>query len=189
MEKPGSVPSGHVTGGGGLWDRLNLLVATGFGLGWAPFAPGTFGTLPGFLWLWLLLLPGSLTFYIVGMLVGGLGAVWIGRRAELFLKREDPGCVVIDEIIAIPIAFGVWVVWLWAPHRELPAFAELFQGVNALVAFALWAGFRCFDIAKPWPVFQIQRVGGGWGLVLDDVLAAGYVCLLTPLVFPFLPAR
>lgn len=178
MEEPGPVPPGHVTGGG-VGDRLAVFVGTGFGLGWSPWAPGTVGTLPGFLWLWLLLLPGSLPLYVAGMAAGALGAVWIGHRSEKALKLEDPGCVVIDEIIAIPIAFSAWVVWLWMPSHEMPSFLQLFKGANAAFAFGIWAAFRFFDILKPWPVFQVQRFGGGWGLVLDDVLAAGYVCLLS----------
>jgi phosphatidylglycerophosphatase A len=172
--------------GGGVGDRLAVFLGTGFGLGWSSYAPGTVGTLPGFLWLWILLLPGSLTLYFLGILAGTLAAVWIGHRAEKALNLEDPGCVVIDEIIAIPIAFSAWVVWLWLPSRLLPTFSELFQGPHALFAFGLWAAFRFFDILKPWPVFQVQRFGGGWGLVFDDVLAAGYVCLLTPVALKLL---
>src|SRR5205807_607319 len=100
--------------------RLALWIAQGFGVGRIPFAPGTFGTLVGFIWLELLLWTGSLTCFIVGMAAGFGVAVWSSGRAEKVLGKIDPSSVIIDEITAVPCCL---VSWLIAQYLESPAAA------------------------------------------------------------------
>src|SRR5689334_12363119 len=87
-------------------EKLIVFVAEGFGTGRFPVAPGTVGTLVGFVWIYLLLLPESGLFYCFGTIAGFFASVWLGGRAETILERKDPGSIVIDEITALPLAFG-----------------------------------------------------------------------------------
>lgn len=144
--------------------RLVLFIALGFGTGRIPFAPGTWGTLVGFVWIYLLLLPGSLPLYILGTIAGLAAAIWIGSRAENILNAKDPGSIVIDEITALPIVFFPVLL----AHPAQPA-ANYFTNHwrEMLLTFIL---FRLFDIWKPLGIRKSQDWPGG--LVIDDALAA-----------------
>jgi len=136
-------------------DRLFMGIATGFGAGYLPKAPGTWGS--------LLALP--LHFFLRQLAPNhyalALGAIFFiavitAGQAEKILDRKDPGVVVIDEVI------GMLITLIAAPNNPLVW----------LLGFAL---FRFFDIFKPYPIRLIdQRVNGGMGIVLDDVLAGIY---------------
>ena len=91
-------------------DALVLWVAQGFGSGWSPVMPGTFGSLVGIGWLALLLSFENLAVFIGGQVLGIVVSIWICGRAELILGKSDPGCVVLDEIIAIPLCFTLPVL-------------------------------------------------------------------------------
>lgn len=152
-------------------DRWILFFAQGLGIGRIPFAPGTFGSVLGLVLLALLLLSGS-WWVLGGAIVIGTGlSVWLCGESERILKKTDPGSVVADEIIAIPLSFVGWLAW---GHGALPGAHFLFieHWPVALAGFGL---FRLFDIWKPWPVRQSQSLVGGWGVTVDDLLAAGYV--------------
>lgn len=147
-------------------------LAQGLGIGRIPFAPGTWGSLLGVLWALVLLWPGSLRFYLLGILTSSLIAVELCGAAERILGQHDPGSIVLDEIVAVPIALGGYVGLWWWQSGELPDPVRIYQWWPAAVgAFAL---FRLFDIWKPWPIRRLQVLPGGWGVVADD-LAAGLV--------------
>jgi phosphatidylglycerophosphatase A len=136
------------------------LVAFGFGVGLAPWAPGTFGTLVGVpAWLLLCWLPWPLYGALVAALFGF--GVWVcGRSAEM-LGTPDHSGIVFDEIVGFLVAaapvVGLLNRWTWA---------------WLLAAFVL---FRIFDIAKPWPIKSLDRgVHGGFGIMLDDLVAGLY---------------
>jgi phosphatidylglycerophosphatase A len=143
-------------------ERLIILLATGLGLGRLPFAPGTFGSVLG-LWYWWLLtrLPGELTQWIA-VVAGILFAVWCTGVAARLLGRHDPPQVVLDEIVAIPVAFAL-----------LSPASPVWQ---ILVAFVL---FRVFDVWKPLVIRDAQKLPGGLGIVMDDLLAAALACVAT----------
>jgi phosphatidylglycerophosphatase A len=135
-------------------DRLILWLATGFGVGYIPKAPGTFGSILGVALWWLLkdCLP------VHGLII--LVAIWIAGAAAKRMNDPDPSVVVIDEIVGLPIALaGVTPVW-W----------------QILVGFA---AFRLFDIWKPFPIRQSQKLPGGWGIVVDDLLAGLFAVVTT----------
>jgi phosphatidylglycerophosphatase A len=71
------------------------------------------------------------------------------------------------------------VTYEWLPRHKLPAVENFFSGRAWLGTLGVLILFRIFDIAKPWPVQQSQRLPGGLGVTIDDVLAAGYVALIT----------
>ncbi|MBI3876914.1 MAG: phosphatidylglycerophosphatase A, partial [Verrucomicrobia bacterium] len=112
-------------------DTLILWIAQGFGIGRVPFAPGTFGSLLGVGYWWLLTRGGSWVYWPVFVL-GLLLAVWLSGAAAEILRKPDPANVVIDEICAMPLALaGIGHVW-W----------------HVVLGF-VW--FRVFDVWKPPP--------------------------------------
>ena len=141
-------------------DRLIKFLATGFGVGYLPAAPGTAGSLVGVAFWWGLnqahnpWLRGLLLVLAIGL------AVWCAGEASEIMRHPDPPSVVIDEIVAIPLVLiGLGSRW-W----------------HIVVGFAM---FRLFDIWKPSPVREAQNFTGGIGIVLDDLLAAAYACVAT----------
>jgi phosphatidylglycerophosphatase A len=154
---------------------VKLWIAQGFGIGRIPFAPGTFGSLPGLLWFALLLAPRNIWLFAAGIIAGLAASVWLCGEAEKILQQKDPGSVVLDEIAAIPICFAGWVVFVALKSGMLPGWEYFFSRGNWIFVAGVFIAFRFFDIAKPWPVRQSQALPGGWGVTVDDALAALYV--------------
>ncbi len=131
-------------------------VASGFGLGFSPWAPGTMGTL-GIAVLWGLLPPIDLflhTAILAAVAVVGVPVCYHGEKHF----GHDAGCIVWDE-------FAGFLVAIWGIGSGWPMIG---------MAFAL---FRFFDVAKIFPVGLSQRLPGGWGVMVDDVLAGLYANL------------
>jgi phosphatidylglycerophosphatase A len=158
---------------------IRVFVAQGFGIGWIPFAPGTFGSFLGLIWFAMLVATGNFWAYLAGAIQGIAFSIWLCDDAEKILGQEDPGSVVLDEIIAIPFCFLPWVASEWISHGALPTAAYFFTGRALWMTLGLVALFRLFDIWKPWPVRQSQCLPGGWGVTVDDLLAAAYVALVS----------
>jgi phosphatidylglycerophosphatase A len=136
------------------------LIATGFGIGRLPWAPGTWGSLAALPCAWIISEIGGIgALAAAATIVFALGwwaAAWVAETSG----QHDPGFIVIDEVAA------QWLTALAVP-RDWRWFAA---------AFLL---FRIFDIFKPWPIRAIERrVAGGLGIMLDDVMAALYALLL-----------
>lgn len=152
--------------------RLAIDVATGFGLGRAPFAPGTVGSLLGIpLVLALSLLHGQpgAQAAIAAALV--LAAIPVCGIAERHFGRKDPGCIVADEYLLLPIPFiDRGPLWDWLCGADVP------RALALLVAGFLIA--RICDILKPTPVRQSQALPGGLGIVIDDFLASLYAWVI-----------
>jgi phosphatidylglycerophosphatase A len=154
---------------------LILWLAQGFGVGRIPFAPGTAGSLVGLLWFALLLATGNPAVFIAGTIAGLAASVWLCGRAENILKQTDPPSVVLDEIAAMPLCFALWVEMEYHWTDILPSPELFFFRRDWPVAVGIFLAFRLFDIWKPWPIRQSQKLPGGWGVVIDDLLAAVYV--------------
>lgn len=154
-----------------------LWVAQGFGVGRIPFAPGTWGSLAGLLWFLVLLRAQNMWVYIGGCLLGLIVSVWMCGRAEVILRQTDCGSIVLDEITAMPLCFAGWIGLEYARNHQLPDVELMFQGNHWLWLLMIVAGFRVLDILKPWPIRQSQSLPGGWGVTVDDFLAALYVAL------------
>lgn len=158
--------------------RMLLWLAQGFGLGRIPVAPGTWGTLLGLPLTALLLLAGNRWLYLLGLGVAVGVAVPVCGQAERALGRKDPGSVVLDEVVALPLAF---LGWFWSGIGA----TGVWPGVEVFGVAAnwLWLGvgfvaFRLLDILKPWPIRLTQALYGGFGVVADDVAAALIVALV-----------
>lgn len=143
--------------------RLAHILATWFGCGLSPVAPGTVGTL-GALPLWWLL-RGSGAFAVLGAaaLVTIIG-IWSSGVVATASRTKDPQRVVIDEVAGVLVALG-------ASPQDIR---------SAAIAVAL---FRVFDILKPFPARRAERLPGGWGIVLDDVVAGIQAALVVRIVF------
>lgn len=152
-----------------------LWIAQGFGVGRIPVAPGTFGSVVGLIWFALLLLTGNFWIFLTGSIIGLGLSVWLCGVGEKVLNAKDPGSVVFDEIAAIPICFMGWVAIQLCKTGSLPAPGHFFSKQNWLPTLGVFAAFRFFDVLKPWPVRQSQSLPGGWGVTVDDFLAAIYV--------------
>jgi phosphatidylglycerophosphatase A len=130
-----------------------LFIATVGGVGYVPFAPGTFGSAAG-LALWLLM-PSSTI--VQAAIIGGVFVVgsWSGTIAERHFGRTDPGQVVVDEVM------GMFITLFMNPVGWL----------GALAAFLL---FRAADMVKPYPARRFEQLQGGIGVMADDGMAAIY---------------
>jgi phosphatidylglycerophosphatase A len=159
--------------------NMILILAQGFGIGRIPFAPGTFGSLLGILWFAALVGSGNYWCFLAGTLGGIALSISVCGAAEKILQRSDPPSVVLDEIVAMPICFLPLVTQSWLSRSSMPPIEMFFSGRTLLYTILIFALFRLFDIAKPWPVRQSQKLPGGWGVTVDDVLAAVYVAILT----------
>lgn len=140
-------------------DKAVLFAATGFFSGYLPCAPGTFGTLLGLPVCYILSKIDFLTAGVYIMLFIAF-AVWVAHAAEKLLQKNDPGCIVVDEVA------GILVTFIGVPFSMLSAGAG-------------FIAFRIMDIWKPFPIRRIEKkVTGGAGIVLDDLLAGVYANLL-----------
>ena len=137
--------------------RAGLAIATALGAGYAPKAPGTFGSAVGLL-LWIAL-PHVIWIQVAAILIVAVVGSWSGSVAEEHFHRQDPGEVVVDEVA------GVMVTLLLAPAG---GFGWMF------FAFLL---FRAFDIVKPFPIRHFERLPGGIGIMADDLMAGVYANL------------
>lgn len=162
-------------------DWLAVFIATGFGSGLMPVAPGTFGSLVGVAIAYavivthvaapLMMLNGLLSVSLFFTLLG----IWASDRAEKLFERKDASQIVIDEVAGQIISFV-----LIAPY-----FPNL--GINLswllLIGFAL---FRLFDIFKPFPINQLQSLTGGVGVMMDDVIAGLYAAIALSFLLGYL---
>jgi phosphatidylglycerophosphatase A len=134
-------------------DRLAVLIATVFGAGYSPIAPGTAGSAVTVALLWLI--PFSRAGLVLFLIAVVLGGTWAAHVAERHLGGKDPGAIVIDEVAGMTLSVVAF---------------PLTPGV-LLAGFVL---FRVFDIVKPPPARESQRCSGGVGVMIDDLIAGLY---------------
>jgi len=144
-----------------LMDKISVWVATGLGVGLVSPAPGTVGGLWGLPLAWVVgQLPTTEARVVVIALIGLVSVAICSRAARALGGGKDPQVIVLDEIVALPIVYlGVGEV----------------SGSTWLIG---WALFRLFDITKPPPARQVEHLPGGWGIMADDFVAAGFACVV-----------
>ncbi len=166
---------------------MRMLLLTAFGLGNLHPAPGTWGSLFTILVVAALLLAKAsnttinITLVVLLVLFSVFCIAWV-PWAEQVLGKKDPGTVVADEVA------GVALTLLVLPWKTVgvDAKAWLWNGALLVIGFAM---FRLFDITKPPPVKLTEQLPGGWGLLIDDLVAAVYALIATQLLARFaLPA-
>jgi phosphatidylglycerophosphatase A len=157
--------------GAGQGKPLRLWLVTLGGAGMIPGAPGTYGSLVTSLLLGILFYTIGLSTVtlIAGCVLFSILCVLLGDWAQRFYGRKDPGPCVLDE------AAGICLTMLG--QRTLPGLHEIW------VLLAGFLAFRIFDITKPPPARQLERLPAGWGILLDDLAAAVYANLLCQIVF------
>jgi len=142
-----------------------LWIVTFGGAGLLPQAPGTWGSAAAALLVWLIwhwIGPTSWVFFLLaGLILSCVLCIMLGGWAQDFLGRKDPGPVVLDEVA------GICLTLLALPMKH--------PGLAVLVAFV---AFRVFDVTKPPPARQLERLPAGWGILLDDLAAAVYANLV-----------
>jgi phosphatidylglycerophosphatase A len=126
-------------------------------------APGTWGSAAGVLYFTVFFQRLSFAENLVASAVGLYLAVAFCGEAELRLRKQDPGEVVLDEFVAMPLCFLGWHTLV----LSLPVWGVLLAG------FAL---FRFYDIAKPLGIRRLQKLPAGWGVAIDDTVAALAAC-------------
>lgn len=149
--------------------RLAILLATFFYVGHFPIAPGTAGSAAALVLYVALRWLASPVADVAVIVALSLAGFWAGSVAERHYGREDPGYVVLDEVV------GMLLTLLFVPVGW----------VGMLVGFLL---FRLFDIVKPPPARQLERLHGGYGIMLDDVIAGIYANLALRVVIWWIPA-
>lgn len=153
----GNLTLRKIFGKADIYGKVALILSTWFGAGLVPKAPGTAGTLAGLPLLLIIKCFGSLyeTLFLFAFVCL---AIWASDRSFRILGREDPPEVVIDEVAGYLLALFL-----------LPA-----SWLTISLGFLL---FRVFDIWKPFPIKRLERIKGGPGIVLDDIMAGLYANL------------
>ena len=143
--------------------RFGVFIATGSYVGYVPVAPGTLGSLLGLGVCFLIRLMDDIYLEMLLLsIIVGLG-VWSAGVAEDYFNKEDPGVVIIDEVA------GMLVTLFLIPLT--------FPGI--LLGFLV---FRLFDIVKPYPARLLENLPGGWGVMMDDLVAGVYANLVVRLL-------
>jgi len=142
-----------------------LILSTWFGSGLLPIAPGTFGTVAA---LPLIVVSAYLApiYKILALGIITVVAIWSSGRCQELLGQGDPAEVVIDEVA------GFLLAMLFLP----------FSCLTLILGFIL---FRFFDILKPYPINRLERLRGGFGIVMDDLLAGLYAYLGVRIILLF----
>jgi phosphatidylglycerophosphatase A len=135
--------------------RLAVFLATCGYIGYAPVAPGTFGSAAGLAIFALVRASGSVSVELATIIVLFAIGVWSGSEAEHHFGGVDPAPIVLDEVVGMLITLAL-----------LP--------VNAMGAFVGFIVFRALDVVKPWPSGRFERLPGGLGVMADDGMAALY---------------
>jgi len=135
--------------------RLGVFVATCAHVGYAPVAPGTFGSLLALVLYYLIRRQQSTAIELGAIAVIVIIGLWSATEAEHHFGGIDPGPVVIDEVVGMLITLALHPVNIR----------------GAIVGFFI---FRVLDIVKPWPARRLELLPGGFGVVLDDVMAGVY---------------
>ncbi len=131
-------------------NKIIRSVSTVFGIGYLPLMPGTFASLAGL--LLYLVIRHNIHLYLgitIFLLIAGL---YVSGKAEKLFGKDDPGEIVIDELC------GMLIVYLFIP----------FTLFNLITGFII---FRVLDIIKLYPISRLERLKGGWGIMLDDITA------------------
>ena len=149
--------------------RLAVFLATCGYVGYAPVAPGTFGSAAGLAIFVLVRASGSMYVELATIVVLFAIGVWSGTEAEHYFGKVDPGPIVLDEVVGMLITLAFLPVTV----------------TGAIVGFLV---FRVLDVVKPWPSARFEKLPGGLGVMADDGMAAVYGNLLMRGLIAIVPA-
>ena len=148
--------------------KLNLIekiLGSGFFTGYIPFASGTFGSLAAVI---IYLIPGFENPTVLLLLISLFTVIGVnlGSKFEKIYGKDPKECT-IDEFV------GTWISLLFLPKNL----------VYVLGAFLIW---RVFDIIKPFPANYFEKIKGGWGIMLDDIIAGFYSFIVIQIILYFI---
>jgi phosphatidylglycerophosphatase A len=153
---------------------FSWIIATWFGSGLLPIAPGTWGSLAAFPFAYIISVNSGPYVLIIGTVALFFIGVSASNNVEKSTRKKDPGFIVVDEVV------GQWIALLplaFLNHYFGPDLSYWFLAPMVAVAFL---AFRIFDIWKPWPINYVDKnVPGGLGIMLDDVIAGIYALIIT----------
>lgn len=147
--------------------QLKLFIGSGFGSGYFPVAPGTAGSLLATVLMYFVLQFDEIIGTLIFVVISSLLTLWVSSACEEEWGK-DPGKEVIDEFAGQALVF-----------LSIPLFRELVPDILLLSAGFIF--FRLFDIWKPLGIDKVQKIGGGAGILVDDLIAGFYafICLKT----------
>ena len=153
---------------------FSWIIATWFGSGLLPIAPGTWGSLAAFPFAYII----SVYSGPYVLIIGTVALFFIGKQASDNVvknaRKKDPGFIVVDEVV------GQWIALLPLPFLYNYLGPDLSYWVFAPMAAVAFLAFRIYDIWKPWPINYVDKnVSGGFGIMLDDVVAGIYALIIT----------
>lgn len=156
---------------------VSWIIATWFGSGLLPKAPGTWGSLAAIPFAYLMSIytcPYALVAGIVALFFIG---IWVSDKIEESAQIKDPGFIVVDEVV------GQWIALLPMPFLYSLLDHNSFYLFSAPIAVVAFLSFRVFDIWKPWPVnYADKNIPGGYGIMFDDVIAGMYALVVTSIL-------
>ena len=150
------------------------IVSTWFGSGLLPKVPGTWGSLVAIPFAYIIsvytgpyaLLSGIIALFFIG--------IWTSDKVEKSVQTKDPGFIVVDEVV------GQWIALLPLPFLYSFLNPNSFYLYCAIITAVAFIAFRIIDIWKPWPIYYLDKnVHGGYGIMLDDVVAGVYTLIIT----------
>lgn len=149
--------------------RLGVFIATFGYIGYAPIAPGTFGSAAGLAVFYAVRASGSTVVELATIVILFVIGIWSGTEAEHHFGGIDPGPVVLDEVVGMLITLALIPV----------------NAAGAVVGFLV---FRVLDVVKPWPSAQMEGLPGGLGVMADDGMAAIYGNVIMQVLVRVVPA-
>ncbi len=157
---------------------MKRLLASCFGLGWLPVAPGTWGSLPPAIIFALMCYLGAsallISLVMAALALGGCAVcIKFAPAAIAATGKNDPGEVVADELAGQAVTF-----------LAIPFFIPviLTTGQICIITFGGFLLFRLFDIVKPWPIRKLEKLPEGWGVLADDLLAGVYAAIVLQII-------
>ncbi len=141
--------------------NLELSIASFGGIGFAPYAPGTIGSIAAL--PIVIVLSNHHWWYIAITILLFVAGTFVGNKAEMIYHEKDPGWVVVDEVVGMLISF----------------FLVPISGFSVIIGFIL---FRLIDISKVFPLNQLEKVPGGLGIMLDDAIGGVMVNIILNII-------
>ncbi len=154
--------------------KFSWVIATWFGSGLLPKAPGTWGSLAALPFAYIISIYTCAYALIFGIVALFFIGIWVSDKIEESAQIKDPGLIVVDEVV------GQWMALLPLPFIFSIVDPDCFYLFSAPIAVVAFIAFRIFDIWKPWPVnYADKNFTGGYGIMFDDVIAGMYALIVT----------
>ncbi|MBM4055969.1 MAG: phosphatidylglycerophosphatase A [Planctomycetes bacterium] len=158
-------------------EYISRVIATWFGSGFLPKAPGTWGSLAAVPFAYFISVYAGFSTFISATVVLFIVGVWASNTIEKSAGKKDPGFIVVDEVV------GQWIALFPLPFLYKHINHHYFFCFLISLLVTAFIAFRIFDIWKPYPIRHWERsIPGGLGIMIDDVIAGFYALIITTAV-------